>query len=244
LPWALAAAATLLVGPGGAQQPAPGPGERVIAVTGVGRVLVAPDQAVVSLGATVQREEAKDAQRELDAVMQKTLSSIRALGIAAEKLQTAGLSLLPVYAEPALVEGAGEAARRRDEPRIVAYRATNVVQVTVDDLALVGAVVDASIAAGSNEIRDISFGLADDLPYRVTALERAVEAAQRKASAAAGALGVGLGEPVELRERSSAVPFGEVTFARAAGAPIEAGELAVEVVVDATFRLGTSSARN
>lgn len=242
LPLVLAGAVALAAGAAVAQDEEPDADNPIIAVTGVGRVLVAPDQAVISLGATVQREEAQDAQRELDAVVQKALSSIRTLGIAAENLQTAGLSLMPVYAELDRADASAEAARRRDEPRIVAYRATNIVQVTIDDLAKAGTVVDAGIAAGVNEIRGISFGLADDLPYRVTALEKAVEAARQKARAAAGALGVRLGEPIELRERGSAAPYREVAFARAAeGAPIEAGELTIEVVVDATFGLDAPS---
>ena len=220
-----------------------------IAVTGVGRIFVAPDQAVVSLGATIQREDARAAQRELDAVMQAATRSIRELGVAAENLQTASVSLLPVYAEPADVVGrdtGAEAARRRDEPRIVAYRATNIVQVTLGDLALVGAVVDAGISAGVNEIRDISFGLADDLPYRVTALERAVEAARTKARAAASALGVRLGQPIEVRERSAAIPYRQLdaaAFARTEAAiAIEPGELAIEATVDNAFALDPRAA--
>lgn len=234
----LVAGGALAVGSARAQDDAPDADDRVVAVTGVGRVTAAPDQAVVSLGATVQRDDARDAQRELDAVMQAALRSIRALGIASEKLQTAGLSLTPVYAEIEPRQPSADAARRRDEPRIAAYRATNIVRVTVDDLAMVGAVVDAGIGAGVNEIRGVSFGLADDLPFRITALERAVEAARRKALAAAAALGVGLGEPVEIRERGSATPYPEVAFARSAAAPVEAGELVIEVTVDATFALG------
>lgn len=221
--------------------------EPTIAVTGVGRALAAPDQAVVILGATVQRDDARDAQRELDAVMRETAAAIRQLGIAAEDLQTAGLSLTPVYAElaDAAARNPAEAARR-DEPRIVAYRATNVLQVTVDDLAIVGAVVDAGIAAGVNEIRNVSFRLADELPHRVTALERAVEAARLKARAAAAALGARLGEALEVRERSVAVPYVpfDAAFARAESAtPLEPGEIEIEATVDVSFRLvGTPSA--
>lgn len=122
----------------------------------------------------------------------------------------------------------------------MAYRATNIVQVTIDDLTMAGAVVDAGIGAGINEVRDISFGLADDLPYRVTALEQAVEAARRKARAAASALGVRLGEPIQLRERGAMTPYREVAFARAADVAIEPGELAIEVTVDAAFGLDAS----
>lgn len=201
-------------------------------------MFVAPDQAIVSLGATIQRDDAQQAQRELDAVMRATVRAIQELGVAAESLKTVSLSLMPVYAEPD--PAAADAARRRDEPRIVAYRATSIVQVTIDELANVGSIVDAGITAGSNEIRDISFQLADDLPYRITALERAVEAAQQKARAAANALGVRLGGPVEVREQSVAIPFRRVdaAFASAqAAAPIEPGEITIEATVDATFGL-------
>jgi uncharacterized protein YggE len=247
LPSALYCVALAAAGPGFAQD-ASDTGQPTIAVTGVGRVLVAPDQAVVSLGATVQRDDARAAQRELDAVMRATIRSIQELGIAAESLKTASVSLHPVYAEPADLAvrgGSADAARRRDEPRIVAYRATNILQVTLDDLALVGAVVDAGIAAGSNEIREISFGLADDLPYRVTALERAVDAARRKARAAASALGVRLGQPIEVREQTVAVPFRQfdTAFARTeAAAQIEPGELAIEATVDVSFELDPRAA--
>ena len=230
----------MLVGSSVVAQSAPDVDEPTIAVTGVGRVLVAPDQAVVNLGATIQRDEAREAQRELDVVMREAMRSIRELGIPEANLQTAALSLMPVYAEIAPQDDSLDAAGRRDEPRIVAYRASNVVQVTIDDLPVVGAVVDAGIAAGINEIRSISFGLADDLPYRTTALERAVEAARRKARAAATALGVRLGEPIEVRERSVALPARQLdsAFARAELAtPIEPGEIAIEATVDASFEL-------
>jgi uncharacterized protein len=231
---ALAAASSVLA------QNATDAGEPTIAVTGVGRVLIAPDRAIVSLGASIEREAARDAQRELDAVMRAAVSAIRELGVAAENLQTSTLSLQPVYAEPPDVSA--QDVRRRNEPRIVAYRATNIVHVTIEDVAMVGIVIDAGIEAGVNEIRQLSFRLADDLPYRVTAIERAVEAARQKARAAASALGVQLAEPLEIRERSVPVPYADLdaTFARSAGAtPIEAGEIEIEATVDVTFRIYT-----
>jgi uncharacterized protein YggE len=239
--------ACIALAAGSAVAQAPRTHEPTIAVTGVGRLFVAPTQAVVSLGATVERQEARDAQRELDAVMRETVSSIRELGIAAGNIQTSGLSLMPVYSERGDLRASetGGASAQRDEPRIVAYRATNLVEVTIEDLSMVGAVVDAGVAAGVNEIRNISFGLEDDLPYRVTALERAVEAAVRKARAAASALGMRLAEPIEVSERSVDLPRRgfEAAFAGpAASIPIEPGELAIEAIVDVTFGIDGDTA--
>ena len=222
----------------------------MVFVTGVGRVFVAPDQAVVRLGATVQREKAAEAQRDLDAIMRAAVRSIGELGIPAERFRTASVSLAPVYFEPAdlATQGSSEEVRGRVEPRVVGYRATNILHVTVEDLALLGGVVDAGIAAGINEIQGVSFELANDLPYRVTALERAVDAARQKARVAAGALGVRLADPIEVRERSVGVPYQlDAAFSSREVAPqLQPGEIAIEVAVDATFGLaiGATSADN
>jgi uncharacterized protein YggE len=226
-----------------AQAP-PQPDVPAIAVTGSGSVAVAPDQAIVRLGATIEDDDAAAAQQRLNEVLQQALRSIRELGIPAANVQTAGLSLSPVYSDP----GAPENARRGDSaPRIVRYRATNVVRVTIDDLSMIGRVIDAGIAAGVNEIRGVSFGLRDELPQRLNALARAVDAATRKARAAADALGVRLGEPIELREQSSVMPYREVdvAFARAGAATaVEPGEIRIEATVDARFRIDASASRS
>jgi uncharacterized protein YggE len=242
----MACAALATAAPAWAQNDAPAFDEPVIVVTGTGRVYAAPDQAVVSLGATFENTDAGEAQREVATVVRAAVSAIERLGIAAENVKTTSLSLSPVYAERSDSLAADGANRRRDGPRIVAYRASNIVEVTVKDLAMVGAVVDAGVGAGANEIRGISFDLSDELPHRIAALERAVDAATRKARAAAAAVGRRAAAPIEIRERGTTVPFRalDIAFARSeAAAPIQPGEIAIEATVDVTFSLvpGASS---
>jgi uncharacterized protein YggE len=219
-----------------------------VTVVGEGRVSADPDRAIVRLGATIQREDAASAQRELDAVMQRATDAIVALGIARASVQTSSLTLRPIYAndEPTAETGA-QRARRAAEPRIVAYRATNVVRVTVDDLRLVGGVIDAGITAGANEIRGVSFALQNDLPYRLNAIERAAEVALQKARAVSSALGVRLTEPLDVREQSAVIPYRELDerFARAelgAAAAIEPGEIAVEASVELRYGIERNGA--
>lgn len=209
------------------------------------------------LGATVQRDDAAEAQGALNAVMQQAIQSIRQLGIDAADVATSGISLMPVYSgdsdlrerSVARERPPEELARRSNEPEIVGYRATNVVRVTVEDLARLGSVVDAAIAAGANEVRGISFGLQDELPHRIIALQRAVEAAAQKARAAASALGVRITEPLEVREQGGFVPYRELDagVARAglaADTPIEPGEIQIEASVEVQFGVDTSTFRS
>jgi len=42
------------------------------------------------------------------------------------------------------------------------YRVTNTIQITVEDIDMVGKVIDTAAAAGANNIQGISFGISDE----------------------------------------------------------------------------------
>src|SRR5262249_59205960 len=80
-----------------------------------------------------------------------------------------------------------------DPARLIGFRASNVLAAELTDLTKVGAAIDAGIGAGANQVQGISFGLADDLPFRLQALRTAGARARVKAEALAAGLGVTLG---------------------------------------------------
>ena len=88
----------------------------------------------------------------------------------------------------------------RDAPRIVAYNATNTISVRLENLSIVGTVIDAGLRAGSNQIEGVGFALRNDLPSRQQALKQAVEEARSKAQTMAEALRVNLLEVLEVSE--------------------------------------------
>src|SRR6185436_1463463 len=139
---------------------------RTLTVTGNGEATAAPDHAVVRLGAAAQAEEAAAAQTSVNEVMQKALAAIEKVGIAKKSIRTSGLALTPVYSP--------NRADRSSEPRIVAYRAGNTIEVTVEDVKLIGKVIDAGLTAGVNRLEGVTFGLQNDLPQRTLALSKAV----------------------------------------------------------------------
>jgi hypothetical protein len=235
---ALALAAGLLAATAAAQSgPPPGPAVPFVAVTGNAEVAAAPDRAAVSLGAVVESQQAQDAQKQIAQVMQRVIRDIKAQGVAQEKIRTAGLSLNPVYSHPA-----PRAGQEPEAPRIVGYRAANTVRVQVDDLERVGAVIDAGIAAGANQLTGLSFELRDDLKPRSQALQLAVQEARSKAEAIAASLNLQLGEVLEVREEGVAVPHPmerRMAAPAAAGTPIQPGQVQVSAAVHLRYRLGT-----
>jgi uncharacterized protein YggE len=198
-------------------------------------VAAAPDRAVVSLGAVVEAKNALDAQKQIAQVLQRVVKDIRAQGIPEEKVRTAGLSLDPVYSHPA-----PSAGKDPEAPRIVGYRASNMVRVQIDDIERAGAVIDAGITAGANQLNNLSFGLRDDIQYRKQALQLAAQEARAKAEAIASSLNLQLGEVIEVREEGVRPPHPvERRFAAPAAdaTRIQPGQVQVGASVTVRFRL-------
>jgi uncharacterized protein YggE len=215
-----------------AQQP-PAQQPPVLVVTGNGEVLAAPDEAFVRLGIVRQAPAAQSAQDQASAVAQQILNEIRKLGVMPEQIQTARLILSPVYAP--------RSPESRDAPRIVAYNASNTVTVRLENLSLVGPVIDAGLKAGANQLEGVQFGLRNELPARQQALKQAVNEARSKAEAMAEALRINLGEVLEVSEGGSVSPKFDMavasrTFEAAAAPPTPVSPGQIQVFANVTIR--------
>jgi uncharacterized protein YggE len=204
-------------------------------VSGQGETQAAPDRATVRLGAQAQGVDATTAQSKVNVVLQAALTRIRALGIEEKRIRTENLSLFPVY----------ENQKPGDEnpPRITGYRASNVLAVEVENLTLVGRVIDTGLAAGINNVEGVSFDLKNDDAARAQALERAVAQAKSKAETLARALGMRLNGVVEVNEGGISVNPPQPMYRRMAMAsmdaatPVQPGEVSVSASVTIRYRL-------
>jgi uncharacterized protein YggE len=225
----LAASAMAQSGPGA------GPAVASITVSGNAEVAAAPDRGLVTLGAVVESKQAQDAQKQIAQIMQRVIKDIKAQGVPDDRIRTAGLSLNPVYSHPA-----PRAGQEPEAPRIVGYRASNTVRVQVDQLEHVGAVIDAGIAAGANQLNSLAFDLRDDLKYREQALQLAAREARSKAEAIAAALSLQLGEVIEIREEGTPMSYPaerRLAAPAAAATPIQPGQVQVTAGVQVRFRV-------
>lgn len=237
-PIALVAALAIGVtaaGPAALAAESPPPHVPAVTVSGTAEVSVAPDRAQLTVGAVAEDRQAQDAQRQVAAILQRVIKDVRTLGIPEEKIRSTGLSLTPVYAQPGPKPAGGG-----DAPRIVGYRAADSLRVQIEPVDRVGAVVDAAIGAGANQMGGLVFELRDDLAYRRQALQAAVQEARAKAEAIAAAMSLALGEVIDVREDGAHAPYpAERRFASAAaaGTPVQPGQIQVVASVTVRFKL-------
>jgi uncharacterized protein len=203
-----------------------------LTVQGQGEVWVRPDRAYVQIGAESQAADAAQAQQNVARIMEKTITQIRKAGVPEEAIQTSGLQLYPVYSRTRPNDMAQET--------LVGYRASNMVRIRVDELDLLGRVIDAGTAAGANRLHGVNFDIKQELPHRTKALQIAVSQARAKAEALAQALGQPLGPVRHVAEESAAagIPraFG-MERAMAVATPIQPGEMQVQASVTVVYDL-------
>lgn len=209
---------------------AQGPRGGMVAVRGVGRVSARPDTALAQVGVEARAPSLADATSEVARRMTAVLERVRALGVAERDIATVSYAVDPLTAP----------RRGEEEARIVGYRALNVVQLRVRDLAAVGRVLDAAVGAGANVIRGVAFTVQDRGRLEAEARARAVADAHERARQLAAAAGARLGELIALAEGVALGPVGE-RFDRAAltaaPGPVEPGELEVVISVEARYRI-------
>ena len=158
-----------------------------------GETRVAPDKATINLGVVTEAPTAAGALAANNEKMNSVIAALRKAGIAEKDIQTSGLNLNAQYDYV-----------QNEPPKLRGYQASNQVTITVNDLAKLGAAVDATVKAGANQVNGISFGLKDPSAAENAARQEAV--AQALAVVAdigrqPPALGVGDDEFLPLEQR-------------------------------------------
>lgn len=203
-----------------------------ISVTGHGEVAALPDSAVLTFAVLARHESAAEAQAQVNTAMDRTTAAVRKLGVPAGQLTTTGIHLAPVYADPRSESGR--------QGRIVAYQASNRLEVRLEGTGSVGQVIDAAINAGTNTVESLAFTLLDDSQERQEALRRAVLDARAKADAVAAAMGVRLESLEHVVEQGVGVftpSLSRAMVAEAAMTPVSPGQVRVDANVQVVYRI-------
>ncbi len=135
-----------------------------------------------------------------------------------------------------------------EEPTITGYSAVNVVQVTLDDLAKIGTVIDSATLAGANHVQGIQFTLRDQDAVRAEALRQAATRARAEADVLAAALALKVVRVLSVEENSPrVVPVRaymgapRTTASTATATPVEAGTLDVTADVMLTVEVSPTA---
>jgi hypothetical protein len=219
------------VGAAGAQDYPPG----TLTVDGFGQAFGAPDVAIVQLGVQNSSTDVLEAYNSTNAAVESLIAALMDAGIAEADIQTTGLYM---YQDTPYNPTTGEPS---NEP---IYRVQNSLNVTVRDVQQVGAVINAGVSAGANNIGGITFSIADPAELAQEARSAAIDDARQRAEQLAGLIGVTLGDPtiiVETNDAGAPIFYDRVQAAMGGGgAPVQEGQLSVSVQVRVTFNIAQS----
>lgn len=204
---------------------------RTIAMSGHGTVRATPDQADITTGVTTNALTAAGALAANTQQMKSLFDALGRAGITARNIQTVNFSVMPQY----------NRADANHPARVTGYRVTNQVAVHINDIAKVGATLDALVTAGANDMHGISFSIKDTAALLTQAREQAVADARDRAQTYARAAGASLGPIVSITEDGDtaqpmrAMPM--MMMAADAPVPMAAGEENVSARVSIVWEI-------
>lgn len=198
-----------------------------------GQVSVVPDLVMISAGVTTEARDAAGAMRDNAQRMARVIAAIRKAGIAERDIQTQSVALSPQYRYS-----------QNEAPVLTGYQASTMLTLRFRDIARSGAILDALVAEGVNQINGPSFTVENPGPAEDKARVQALSALKARAALYAKSLNMKVGRIVSISEamdyaRPPMPMLARAVMAEAVDAKTEinAGEQIVSVTVSAVFEL-------
>lgn len=216
----------------GAQTPPPAPATPTVVARGDGEVRAVPDMAILVIGAEQLAKTPKEAQAAVATAMTAVQQRLTGAGVPKDAIRTTAYDVQPQF----------DYANGRQTLR--GYMARHSIEVRVDDVPRVGALLEVAIAAGGTSVQGVRFDLKQREALEREALTKAVANARARAEAMAAGAGTAIAAVVRIEE-AGATPMPEPVMMRMAAAPMAAdaappvvpGETVIRASVTLTARL-------
>jgi len=216
-----------------AQAPPPPPGPPVVVALGHALIERAPDRAFVTFSTETRGAKPDDVQKQNAAAMTRVQDAVTRARVPADAVRTLGFNLQEEFDWTN-----GKRISR-------GYTASNSVEVRVDDLTTLGALMDAAVQAGATGVSAVRFDLKDRAAAEREALRLAVADARARADAAAAGANTRVVGIVRIEESGAPrgpVPMPMMRMAMAAPAqapdtPMAPGQIGIEASVTLTAAL-------
>lgn len=195
-------------------------------VSGIGKINVKPDIAILNIGVETENKELSKAQYENSITTTKVIDSIKNNGVTAKDIQTAYYNIVSVY------DYSGS------EKIFKGYKVTNMLKVRLREVEKTGKVIDNAVDSGANIINNIQFDISNKRKYYEKALQKAIRDAVSKAEAMSYEMNVVLNTtPIKITEEQGSnrepVLYSSMEYSKTT--PIEPGIIGVNAKVKATF---------
>ena len=228
-----------------------------LTVVGVGEAIGTPDVARTNVGIELRADTSEQAIAYANERMAAILAALRAAGVADADLRTHDYSVSferdytpeppPVVSAPPVQKGSAKNAAPtvstpvRPTAQRGGYRVSNMVEVTVRNVARVSAVLTAATNAGANNVYGISFDVSNPDPLHEKAREQAISRAKQVAKELAKLTGVKLGPVVTIEDQADPgqqpMVYRSAMSTSANTVPVQNGELTVSHQVRLVYEL-------
>jgi uncharacterized protein YggE len=203
-------------------------------VSASGEVTRVPDLAIISAGVQTLQPTATAAIEENAVRMERVRAALKRAGIADKDIQTSSIGLNPEYQYD-----------QNRPPRLTGYRASNSVNIKFRDLKRTGAILDALVAEGANQISGPNLTIDKPDEAYDEARIKAIAAGQARAELYARALGKRVVRIISVSESGAYVPppmpmaYGRdmVAASPVAKTEIDPGTQQLQVNVSMSFEL-------
>lgn len=205
------------------------PEKHVVRASADASVAGNPDQASLSIGVKNHAATARAAANQNALQTDQVLQSVKAVLDSKGHVQTSGYSIGPYFEY-----------RNNLPPLQNGFEVSNSIEVTVDDLSIVGALLDAATGNGANNIAGVSFSIKDDSALRLKALTEASVKAKAAAEAIAQALNlkvVGVANAESGYGTSPIRPYVTAQALSSKRTPVETGTLEITASVTVTLEV-------
>jgi uncharacterized protein YggE len=233
IPTAVAAVTALtLISGVGLAVPASAADTRYITISATGTTSVVPDAVRINATVSVLGATSKGALGTASKTSSAVRSTLSTSKVATKDIATQSITVYPEYSYPA-----------SGTPTLSGYRATQSFDITIRSASTAGAVVDAIVEVGGDnlQVNGVSPFVLDSDKATETARTAAVKKAKAKATSYAKLLGVKLGRVIYLDETSTpaAYPiYTAATKADSAETVVDLGEQKVTVSVTVRWSIG------
>lgn len=197
-----------------------------------GEVSRVPDIARINAGVVTQAPKATDAIQQNARQMNRVIAALKRAGIAERDIQTSSINLNPEYRYA-----------ENQPPVLTGYRASNEVTVRFRDIAETGAILDALVAEGANQINGPMLTIDKPEAALDEARQQALSKARARAELYARALGKQVKRILSISESGAmSPPYPIPMMARAvaqdaAETKIAPGEQTLSISLSVAFEL-------
>lgn len=213
---------------------------RTVSVNGYAELTAEPDRARIQMSVEERAPELRAARDAVVDVTRRFLAFCKTLKIDERRISTTGLNINPVYVQ--------DRTRQDGSMKLEGYIVSRELQVELHDLEKIGELIEGAVDAGANRVSPPFLYSSKQRQLHRDALAAAARDARANAEVLAGAMGVRVGEPMQI-SADGGIPYPKPMQMRGRaemfGADMAAAEtysiadISISANVNATFELKT-----